>query len=411
MTEIISTTCCISGGGPAGLMLGLLLARAGVEVTVLEKHKDFLRDFRGDTIHPSTMQTLEELGLLDDFLKLPHQPARGFSLSFGDESVALADFSRLPVRAPFIAMMPQWDFLNFLSAEAARQTNFRLLMETEAMTLIETGGRIGGLIARSGNKEVRVNAALTVAADGRGSILRAGSGIPLTDHGAPIDVLWFKLSRKRSDPEQIRAQFRPGRAVVMINRGRYWQCAFLINKGGLEAVRAAGLASFRSGLASALPFEAGRVDELTGWDQIKLLNVQVNRLTKWWRPGFLCIGDAAHAMSPVGGVGINLAIQDAVATANLLAGALAQGKTPGDDLLAAVQARREFPTRMTQRIQLAIQDRILAATLSAKGKVRPPLSLRIILSLPGFRRLPTRLLGLGVQPEHIGPDLSRLMAA
>lgn len=411
MTKTISTTCCISGGGPAGLMLGLLLARAGVDVTVLEKHADFLRDFRGDTIHPSTMQTMDELGLLDEFLTLPHQKVESFSLNFGNESISLADFRGLPVRAPFIAMMPQWDFLNFLAEKAAQSANFRLLMETEATSLIESEGRVTGLVARSGSTEIRIEAALTVAADGRGSILRACAGLPLTDHGAPIDVLWFRLDRKPTDPEQVRAQFLPGTAVVSINRGSYWQCAFLITKGGLEAIRVAGLDSFRSRLAAALPFEPGRADALTSWDQVKLLNVQVNRLAKWWRPGFICIGDAAHAMSPVGGVGINLAIQDAVAAANLLAATLARGKAPGTEQLAAVQARRDFPTRTTQRIQLAIQDRILAVTLSATGSVRPPLALRIIAAVPWLRPLPSRILGLGVRPEHIEADLIRLMAA
>jgi 2-polyprenyl-6-methoxyphenol hydroxylase-like FAD-dependent oxidoreductase len=411
MTKTITTTCCISGGGPAGMMLGLLLARAGVEVTVLEKHKDFLRDFRGDTIHPSTMQTMDELGLLDEFLELPHQRVNTFSLNFGDESIPLADFSRLPVRAPFIAMMPQWDFLNFLSDKAARHANFRLLLETETTSLVETDGRVIGLFARSGEEEVRIEAALTVAADGRGSILRASAGLSLIDHGAPIDVLWFRLARRPTDPEQVRAQFLPGRAVVLFNRDDYWQCAFLIPKGGLEAIRVAGLEAFRSRLATALPFEPARVGSLSSWDQIRLLNVQVNRLTKWWRPGLLCIGDAAHAMSPVGGVGINLAIQDAVAAANILAETLVRGKAPGIDQLAAVQAQREFPTKMTQRIQIAIQSRILAVTLSAKGKVRAPLALRIITSVPGLRRLPSHLFGMGVRPEHLGADLIRLMAA
>jgi 2-polyprenyl-6-methoxyphenol hydroxylase-like FAD-dependent oxidoreductase len=390
-------------------MLGMLLARAGVDVTVLEKHKDFLRDFRGDTIHPSTMQSLEELGLLNAFLELPHQRMTSFSLGFGAKTIRLADFSRLAVPAPFIAIMPQWNFLNFLAADAGRHANFRLLRETQATSLIEDDGCVTGLVARSGETEVRVHAALTVAADGRGSLLRASAGLPLIEYGAPIDVLWFQLDRKPTDPDQIQAQFLPGRAVVLINRGSYWQCAFLITKGEVDAIRNAGLEDFRSRVASALPFEAGRVETLTMWDQIKLLNVQVNRLTKWWRPGFLCIGDAAHAMSPVGGAGINLAVQDAVAAANTLTSTLALKRSPGVDQLAAIQARRELPTHVTQRIQIAIQDRILATSLTAHSQLRAPIALRLLTSVPGLRQLPTRILGLGVRPEHIGPELSRLM--
>jgi 2-polyprenyl-6-methoxyphenol hydroxylase-like FAD-dependent oxidoreductase len=409
MTKTITTTCCISGGGPAGLMLGMLLARAGVDVTVLEKHKDFLRDFRGDTIHPSTMQALEELGLLNAFLEMPHQRMSSFTLGFGAKTIRLADFSRLPVSAPFIAIMPQWNFLNFLATEASRHANFRLLLETQATSLIEDEGRVTGLLARTSDAELRVHAAFTVAADGRGSLLRASAGLPLIDRGAPVDVLWFKLDRKPTDPDQIQAQFLPGKAVVLINRDSYWQCAFLITKGEVDAIRNAGLESFRSRLASALPFEAGRVETLTMWDQVKLLKVQVNRLAKWWRPGFLCIGDAAHAMSPVGGVGINLAVQDAIAAANTLAATLARSKAPGIDQLSAIQARREFPARATQRIQIAIQNGLLATSLTAQGRVRPPLALRLLTSVPGLRQLPSRILGLGVRPEHIGPELTRLM--
>jgi 2-polyprenyl-6-methoxyphenol hydroxylase-like FAD-dependent oxidoreductase len=407
MITRLNTTCCISGGGPAGLMLGYLLARGGVDVTVVEKHADFLRDFRGDTIHPSTMQVLDELGLLDAFLKLPHQPVANVVAQFGAERVKLADFSRLPVRAPFIAMMPQWDFLNFLASHGRRYKGFHLLMQTEATGLLRAGERISGLSARGPDGELEIRAALTVGADGRESGLRTSSGLPVEDFGAPMDVLWFRLSRQPGDTDQTQARFDAGRIFIMLNRGDYWQCAFVIPKGANERIRAAGLAVFRDGLKPLLPIDHLRAEEIANWDQVKLLTVQVNRLKQWWMPGLLFIGDAAHAMSPVGGVGVNLAVQDAVAAANILLISLRSGMASDADL-AAVQARRDWPTRMTQRLQLLIQNRVIAKTLSSTAVLRPPLAVRLLTAIPGFRRVPGRLIGMGVRPEHVSPALREL---
>lgn len=400
MARVIDTSCCVAGGGPAGLMLGLLLARAGVDVAVIEKHADFLRDFRGDTIHPSTMQVMHELGLLDDFLKLPHQRVPTMVGQFGGEPMQIADFSLLRVAAPFIAMMPQWDFLDFLADHARTYPGFRLLMETEATGLLEGGGEVRGVAATDRQGSLEIRARLTVAADGRGSDVRRAAGLRVVDYGAPMDALWFRLSRQPGDTDQTQARFESGRIFVMLNRGDYWQCAFVIPKGADARVKAAGLAAFRAGLGPLLPFAAARADEIQSWEQVKLLVVQVNRLETWWKPGLLCIGDAAHAMSPVGGVGVNLAVQDAVAAANLLAAPLSSGTLASSDL-AAVQKRREWPTRVTQRLQLIMQDNIIATALADRDRIRPPLMLRLVTSTPGLNRLPARLLGLGVRPEHV----------
>ncbi len=383
------------------MMLGFLLARAGIDVVVLEKHADFLRDFRGDTIHPSTMQVMDELGLLDEFLKLPHEKVRTLTARFGDTEVLMADFSHLPVRAPFIAMMPQWDFLNFLAAHAKTFPTFRLLMSTEATGLLTDPDRVVGIRARvaNGGGEIEVRAPLTVAADGRTSTLRQASGLKVEDFGAPMDVLWFRLPREPSDTDQTQARFDAGRIFIMLNRGDYWQCAFVILKGRNEQIRATGLDAFREALRPIL-FDPRRADAITSWDQIKLLTVQVNRLTKWWKPGLLCIGDAAHAMSPIGGVGVNLAIQDAVAAANILAEPLRTGRV-GTEHLAAVQRRREWPTRVTQHLQLLIQKRVIAPTLAKTGKIKPPLVFRLMTRFPIFSRLTARVIGLGVRPEHV----------
>ena len=388
--------CCIAGGGPAGMMLGLLLARAGLKVVVLEKHRDFLRDFRGDTIHPSTLELLHELGLLEAFLKLPHQRVSELQAQFGDLSFPVADFSRLPVRCPFIALIPQWDFLDFIADHAALYPGFRLMMQAEVTGLIEENNRIVGIRGTTTQGPLEVRADLVVGADGRHSTVRERAKLEVRDFGAPIDVLWFRLSRLPSDPSATMARFGGGRLIVMLNRGDYWQCAFVIAKGSLEALRSRGLEAFRARLSTAVPFAADRMAEIASWDQLKLLTVQVNRLRQWSRPGLLCIGDAAHAMSPVGGVGINLAIQDAVAAANILY----KGDF-GSAALHAVQRRREFPTRLTQAFQVAVQNNILMRVLEDEAPVEAPLAVRLLARWPILRRIPARMVGLGARPEHI----------
>ncbi|WP_284165143.1 FAD-dependent oxidoreductase [Frigidibacter sp. SD6-1] len=396
--------CCIAGGGPAGLMLGYLLARAGLKVTVLEKHADFLRDFRGDTIHPSTMEVMARLGLLGDFLKLPHQKVPTIAANFGGEELILGDFSHLRVAAPYVAMMPQWDFLNFLAAHAATFPGFDLRMRTEATGLMTNKGRVTGVQILGPEGAGEIPARLSIAADGRGSVLRQAAGLEVIDLGAPIDVLWFRLSRQSGDTDQTQGRFDRGRIFIMLNRGDYWQCAKVIAKGADERIRVAGLSAFRAELRSLLPFTDDRAAELEGWDQVKLLNVQVNRLKRWWRPGFLAIGDAAHAMSPVGGVGVNLAVQDAVAAANLLTRPLIAGSVTDADL-ASVEKRRLWPTRATQAFQVFAQNRVLAPALaSGAPTLRAPLVARLIARLPYLNRLPARLIGMGLRPEL--PDLS-----
>ncbi len=398
MANSIDVTCCVAGGGPAGLMLGYLLARAGVDVVVLEKHADFLRDFRGDTIHPSTMEIMSKLGLLNEFLKLPHQPVPDISAQFGNEKIKIADFSSLPVRAPYIAMMPQWDFLNFIAAKAQAFPSFRLMMQTEAIRLVIDGSRCLGVKARTPEGETTIRAQLVVAADGRDSAMRKSAGLEIDDFGAPMDVLWFRLSRDPSDTMETQGRFFAGGIMIMLNRGDYWQCAFVIPKGENKRVRAAGLEAFRNRLGPLLPFAASRTAELQDWDQVKLLVVQVNRLKTWWQPHFLCIGDAAHAMSPVGGVGVNIAVQDAVAAANILVEPLRTG-TLRDAHLEAVQKRREWPAKATQFLQLQMQKRVITAVLGSTVQPKPPMFLRLLAYFPIFRRLTARLIGMGVRPE------------
>lgn len=399
----ISVRCCIAGGGPAGVMAGVLLARAGVDVVVLEKHADFFRDFRGDTIHPSTLDLIHELGCLDDFLALPHQKASSVSLRFGDQMIVMADFRGLALRCPYIAFMPQWDFLNFLAKRGARYPTFSLKLRAEATGIIEEGGRVAGLTATTPHGPLDIRADLVIAADGRGSLIREKAGLAVEDFGAPMDVLWFCLPRIQSDPDETMGRIEAGHMLVAIDRGAQWQFGYVIAKGTIEDIRRQGLAAFRDGIARLAPYVADRVGALDDWDKIKLLTVQVNRLKCWYRPGLLCIGDAAHAMSPVGGVGINLAVQDAVAAANLLATPLLARQVSDADL-AKVQRRREFPTRMTQLFQLAVQKRVLSRVLGTAQPIKPPFALRLIRAFPFLRRLAARLIGVGIRPEHISID-------
>ncbi len=399
-TATKATKCCIAGGGPAGMMLGFLLARAGVEVIVLEKHADFFRDFRGDTIHPSTLELMHELGLLDEFLKLPHQKLDRLTAQIGDERVRMIDLTHLPTQCKYIALMPQWDFLNFLAAHAKRYPTFDLHMQTEATDLIEEAGRVVGVRAMTPDGELAIRADLTVGCDGRHSTLRDKAGFTSDDYGAPMDVLWFRLPHKDNDDTETFGHFEAGRMMIMLNRGDYWQCAFVIPKGGIDRVRAEGLDAFRKQVVVMSPFLADRVDELKSWDDIKLLTVAVDRLRQWWKPGLICIGDAAHAMSPIGGVGVNLAVQDAVAAANRLAAPLRAG-TVSDDDLRAIQKRRTFPVRFTQAIQLMMQKRIIGRMLATSERPKPPMLFKLFDLFPVLRQIPGRLLAVGVRPEHV----------
>jgi len=399
-TEKITTTCAIAGGGPAGMMLGFLLARAGVDVVVLEKHKDFLRDFRGDTIHPSTLELMHELGLLTEFLKLPHQKVKTIAAQIGSDRVTLADFTHLPTYCKFIAFMPQWDFLNFLAAHAKRYKTFDLRMRAEATGLIVKNGRVVGLRAKTPRKQLEIHADLVIGADGRHSTVREKAGLESDDYGAPMDVLWFRVSRKKSDNADTFGHAEAGVLLVMLDRGDYWQCAYVIPKGGIERVKARGLDDFRKRVIALSPFLKNRMREIESWDDVKLLTVAVDRLRQWHRPGLLCIGDAAHAMSPIGGVGINLAVQDAVAAANILAAPLKTRSVTQDDL-HDVEQRRTLPVKFTQWLQLTIQKRLISRLLKSTARPKLPLLFRLVGRFPFLRRIPARLIGIGIRPEHI----------
>lgn len=397
--ETIKTTCCVVGGGPAGVMLGYLLARAGVEVTVLEKHKDFNRDFRGDTVHPSTLQLMHELGILEDFLKVPHQQLKSAGGIYGDFAFRAADFSSLPTHCKFVALMPQWDLLDFLSGKAKGYPTFGLRMQNEVFDLIDEGGRIRGVLANTPKGQVEIRADLVIGCDGRHSRTREAARFEVIESGVPIDVLWFRMSRQGHEPENLLGNINYGTVLIMIPRDDYFQVAQVIRKGGFEQIQHAGIEAFRENVRRIAPFVGDRVEELRDWDQIKLLSVQINRLRQWHRPGLLCIGDAAHAMSPVGGVGINLAIQDAVATANALADALREGHVT-EAMVERIQCRREFPTRVTQFLQVNAH-KALQTVFRNSGPAVAPWQLRTVVSIPGIQKVTARVIGMGVLPEHI----------
>jgi 2-polyprenyl-6-methoxyphenol hydroxylase-like FAD-dependent oxidoreductase len=397
--EKAHTTCCIVGGGPAGIMLGYLLARAGIQVTVLEKHADFFRDFRGDTVHPSTLDVIYELGLIDDFLKLPHQQLSAISGRFGDYSFKAADFRHLPTHCKFVALMPQWDFLDFLSGKAKQFLSFELRMQHDAVDLLRDDGRIIGVHAATPNGTAEISADLVIGCDGRHSITRQAAHLDVIEHGVPIDVLWFRISRTTNDPEQLLGNINYGRALVLIDRDQYFQAGLLIRKDSFEEMKAQGLEAFRQIVRQIAPYLGDRVEELKNWDQVKLLSVQINRLRQWYCPGLLCIGDAAHAMSPAGGVGINLAIQDAVAAANLLTDSLRDGRVT-ESTLASVQRRREFPTVVTQQFQVFAHSQ-LVKIFHNPGPAKAPWQLKAVFAIPGLQRLTARIVGMGARPEHI----------
>ena len=403
--QALRTTCCVAGGGPAGVMVGYLLARAGIETLVLEKHEDFLRDFRGDTVHPSTLDVIGELGLLEEFLRLPHQQVRQLRGQIGDALLTIGDFAHVGTRCKFVALMPQWHFLNFLAEHGARVPEFKLRMCTEVTGLIEVDGRVTGVRAQSADGPLAVTADLVIAADGRHSTVRARAGLEVQDLGSPIDVLWLRLSRKPDDSLQTLGYFNHGRVLVTLDRGDYWQCAFVIHKGELQGLQQRGIESLREQIVRIVPKFRDRVAELQNWDDVKLLTVRVDRLRQWWKAGLLCIGDAAHAMSPIGGVGINLAIQDAVAAANILAAPL-RNRAVTVEHLAAVQRRRTFPTHFTQRLQILIHERVINRVLASDDTVSPPWQAKLFDRIPALRRIPARVVGVGVRPEHVRIALS-----
>lgn len=406
MSETLKCRCCVVGGGPAGMIAGFLLARAGVDVVVLEKHADFLRDFRGDTIHPSTLELMYELGILDAFLRRPHQELKQIGAQIEDTQVTVADFSHLPTHCKFVGLMPQWDFLNFFAEQARAYPEFQLRMESEVTDLLIEDGRVAGVRAKTKQGALEVRADSTLGADGRRSVVREKAGFEVIDLGAPIDVLWMRLSRQPGDPRATLGRFRNGKILVTLDRDDYWQCAYVIEKGAFDAIQQRGLPAFREEIGNVAPFLRDRIGELKDWNDIKLLSVAVDRLRKWSRSGLLCIGDSAHAMSPIGGVGINLAIQDAVAAANILARELSKGPVSAERL-SEVQRRREFPTRMTQSLQVFAQKKFIGPALRSKAPVRKlPLAFRLLQRFPVLRRIPARVVGVGFRPEHVRtPDV------
>ena len=396
------TTCCIAGGGPAGIMAGLLLARQGVDVIVLEKHGDFLRDFRGDTIHPSTLELLAELGWIDEFLRLPHTRLQQVTVEMEGSPITFADFQKLDVRCPFVVFMPQWVFLDFLAAKARAYPGFQLLMNTEVTGLVREQDRTTGVQARTSTGELAVHCQLVIGADGRHSVVRQAAGLEVLRISPPMDVLWFRLARRADEKLPF---FREGGGHVLINidRGEYWQLAYVIANGQFAAVKAKGIEALRSSIARLMPELAFRAKELEDWEQIKFLSVSVDRLRRWYLPGLICTGDAAHAMSPAGGVGINLAVQDAVAAANLLGPSLRAAKPPPVELLERVQSRREFPTRVTQAVQTRALSGLYPKTVEDDASQRVPLGFKLFRYFPALRHLTGRFIGLGVRPEHIAP--------
>jgi 2-polyprenyl-6-methoxyphenol hydroxylase-like FAD-dependent oxidoreductase len=405
--ERVTARCCIVGGGPAGVMLGYLLARAGVDIVVLEKHGDFLRDFRGDTVHPSTLEVMHELGLIEGFLRRPHQEYPQVGGRFGNIDAKMADFSHLPTYCKFIALMPQWDFLNYLTEQGQQFPGFSLRMQNEATDLIEENGGIAGVKGKAPSGSFEVRAHLTIGADGRHSIVRKQAGLPVEDLGAPIDVLWMRLPKQPGDADYTLGHFKTGKLLVTINRGDYWQCAFVISKGAFEQIQQRGLPAFRESVAEAAPFLRDRTNALQDWNDIKLLSVMVDRLRRWSRPGLLCIGDSAHAMSPIGGVGINLAIQDAVAAANILAEPLRRDAVTAAHLLA-VQRRRMLPTQLTQAFQIQAHKRVVEPVLKGQTTfAKLPLVVKLFNDFPVLRRIPARLIGMGFRPEHVKTPVFR----
>jgi 2-polyprenyl-6-methoxyphenol hydroxylase-like FAD-dependent oxidoreductase len=398
--ESVNATCCIVGGGPAGIMLGFLLARAGVDVLVLEKHRDFFRDFRGDTIHPSTLELMHELGLLEEFLREPHQEMREVTAHFGDKTIHIADFTHLPTKCKFIAFMPQWDFLNFIARQARKLPHFKLRMGAEVSELLIQDARVTGVKANTAEGTLEVRCQLVVGADGRSSTVRQCAGLEVNDLGAPIDVLWFRIAKKPDDPPQAFGFVSAGQFMVLIDRADYWQCAYVIPKGAFDGKRAAGLGAFREEIVRCVPFFAGRIEQIKDWDAVKLLSVKVDHLRQWYREGLLCIGDSAHAMSPVGGVGINLAIQDAVATANLLGAKLRENTLELADL-KKVQARRKRPALLTQKVQIFLHKHLLERIFESTGIIATPAPMVLLEKFPRLRRLPARMVGMGFKPEHV----------